>query len=73
MLWVLGGVATGVVSALKRGSLLDRTAMTAALSGVSLPIYFTGLVSLAIFHYWLNWTDGEYVDFADDPGGGSAD
>ncbi|KJY42585.1 ABC transporter permease [Streptomyces sp. NRRL B-1568] len=69
VLWVLGGVATGVVSALKRGSLLDRTAMTAALSGVSLPIYFTGLVSLAIFHYWLNWTDGEYVDFADDPGG----
>ncbi|GHF50058.1 ABC transporter permease [Streptomyces mashuensis] len=68
VLWLLGGVATGVVSALKRGTLWDRSAMTVALAGVSLPIYFTGLLSLAVFHYWLGWVDGEYTDFAEDPG-----
>ncbi|MFI9205479.1 ABC transporter permease [Streptomyces sp. NPDC053048] len=67
VLWLLGGVITGVVSALKRGSLWDRAAMTIALGGVSLPIYFTGLVSLAVFSYGLGWLDGEYVDFAESP------
>ncbi|MBO0655172.1 MULTISPECIES: ABC transporter permease [Streptomyces] len=68
VLWLLGGVITGVVSALKRGSLWDRAAMTVALGGVSLPIYFTGLLSLAVFSYGLGWLDGEYVDFAESPG-----
>ncbi|HEX2706090.1 MAG TPA: ABC transporter permease [Candidatus Lustribacter sp.] len=56
VLWLVGGVATGVVSALKRGSRLDRTMMTVALAGVSLPIFFTGLLSLSIFSYGLGWT-----------------
>ncbi len=56
VLWLLGGVATGVISALKRGSIFDRTAMGIALAGVSLPIFFTGLLSLSIFSYTLGWT-----------------
>ncbi|MGP3981060.1 ABC transporter permease [Streptomyces sp. KR80] len=67
LLWVIGGVATGVVSALKRGSLWDRSAMTVALAGVSLPIYFTGLVSLAIFSYALEWISVDYEPFTDNP------
>ncbi|HET7399352.1 MAG TPA: ABC transporter permease [Intrasporangium sp.] len=55
-LWLLGGVATGVLSALRRGSVLDRSAMGVALAGVSLPIFFTGLLSLSIFSYGLGWT-----------------
>ena len=55
ILWVIIGVSTGVISALRRGSFLDRAVMTGALAGVSLPIYFTGLLSLAIFVYWLGW------------------
>ena len=47
------GVATGVLSALKRGSFFDRAAMTVALAGVSLPIFLTGLISLAFFSYKL--------------------
>lgn len=35
VLWVIGGVATGVISALKRGTVLDRSAMGVALAGVS--------------------------------------
>lgn len=67
VLWVLGGLATGVVSALKRGSVWDRSAMGIALAGVSLPVYFTGVLSLAIFVYGLNWIDGQYVDFSESP------
>ena len=55
-LWLVGGVATGVVSALWRGSFLDRGLMSVALAGVSLPIFFTGLLSLTIFSYGLKWT-----------------
>ncbi|MDJ0460783.1 ABC transporter permease [Streptomyces sp. H27-C3] len=66
-LWLVGGVSTGVVSALRRGSLWDRAAMTIALAGVSLPIYFTGLLSLAIFSYQLDWISGEFKSLGDDP------
>jgi peptide/nickel transport system permease protein len=65
LLWLLMGVAAGVLSALKRGSVWDRSAMVVALAGVSLPIYFTGLLSLAIFSYGLGWIDGEYVPLED--------
>ncbi|MFF7653607.1 ABC transporter permease [Streptomyces sp. NPDC007983] len=67
LLWLVGGIATGVVSALRRGTLWDRSAMTAALAGVSLPIYFTGLLSLAIFSYQLKWVDVDYKGLGDDP------
>jgi len=56
VLWLVGGVSIGVISALKRGSVLDRTFMGVALAGVSLPIFFTGLLSLTIFSYGLKWT-----------------
>ena len=37
--------------------------MTIALAGVSLPIFFTGLVALAIFVYKLGWSPagGTYI------------
>ncbi|MFF0741827.1 ABC transporter permease [Streptomyces sp. NPDC004111] len=66
ILWLVMGVATGMVSALKRGTLWDRGSMAVALAGVSLPIYFTGMLSLVIFKYGLGWV-GEYVPFADSP------
>ncbi|MGP3925556.1 ABC transporter permease [Streptomyces sp. 8N616] len=65
ILWVIGGVAAGVLSALKRGTVWDRSAMMVALSGVSLPIYFTGLLSLAIFSYGLGWINGQFVPLED--------
>ncbi|MFH9734891.1 ABC transporter permease [Streptomyces sp. NPDC017260] len=61
VLWLIFGLAAGVLSALKRGTLWDRGAMVVALAGVSLPIYFTGLVSLAVFSYGLGWINGEFV------------
>ena len=43
-LWLISGVATGVVSALRAGIVFDRLSMGIALAGVSLPIFFTGLL-----------------------------
>ncbi|MGO4424512.1 ABC transporter permease, partial [Streptomyces sp. MCAF7] len=51
----------------RRGTLWDRAAMGVALAGVSLPIYFTGLLSLAVFSYQLNWVDADYTSIGDDP------
>jgi peptide/nickel transport system permease protein len=69
VLWLLGGVSVGVLSALRRGSVFDRTAMGVALAGVSLPIFFTGLLALAIFSYGLGLTapGGAYTPFEDNP------
>ncbi|MCD9876584.1 ABC transporter permease [Streptomyces guryensis] len=69
VLWLVFGVAAGVLSALKRGSLWDRGAMVVALAGVSLPIYFTGLLSLAIFAFGLKWIDAQYVPLSQSFGG----
>jgi peptide/nickel transport system permease protein len=55
VLWLLGGVATGVISALRRGTVFDRATMGIALAGVSLPIFFTGLLALSVFSYTLGW------------------
>ena len=69
VIWLVFGVSVGVLSALRRGSIFDRTAMTIALAGVSLPIFFTGLVSLAFFSYQLRWTapGGSYVPITENP------
>jgi peptide/nickel transport system permease protein len=69
VLWLAFGVGVGVVSALRRGSALDRTAMGVALAGVSLPIFFTGLACLALFSYKLGWTapGGSYTPLTENP------
>ncbi|GLW30182.1 ABC transporter permease [Actinoplanes regularis] len=68
VLWLVGGVAAGIISALRKGSIWDRGVMVTALFGVSLPVYFTGLLSSAIFVYWLGWLPPpEYVPFVDSP------
>ncbi|MET9361455.1 ABC transporter permease [Streptomyces sp. NPDC006632] len=68
VIWLITGVFTGVVSALKRGSFLDRTFMGVALAGVSLPIFFTGMLALGLFTVqWPIWDSIDYVPFTDDP------
>jgi peptide/nickel transport system permease protein len=70
VLWLVGGVASGVISALRRGTVVDRAAMVVALAGVSLPVYFTGLVVQLIFVHQLHWfPNTPYVNFFDNPGG----
>src|SRR5690242_8645640 len=68
VLWLIGGVSIGVLSALRRGSLFDRLSMGVALAGVSLPIFFTGLISLELFSYnWPIFPNVEYVAITANP------
>jgi dipeptide transport system permease protein len=52
---VLGMIA-GVLAAVKRGTWLDHTVMTAALTGYSMPIFWWGLLLILIFSVGLGWT-----------------
>ena len=49
IVWLLAGIPIGIISAIKRGSLLDRGAMTIALVFVSMPVFWFGLVALFLF------------------------
>jgi peptide/nickel transport system permease protein len=70
LLWLVIGVAVGVISALRRGSVWDRGAMLVALAGVSLPVYFTALASLYVLVVKLQLLPRpEYVAFARSPAG----
>jgi peptide/nickel transport system permease protein len=58
MLWLIAGVAIGVLSAVKRRSAVDRLAMGFALFGISTPVFWLGLMALYIFWRQLGWTGG---------------
>jgi len=69
VIWLVVGVGVGVLSALRRGSAFDRAAMAVALAGVSLPIFFTGLLALSFFSYTLGWfpPGGSYTPLLENP------
>jgi peptide/nickel transport system permease protein len=49
VLWLVVGLSVGIVSALRRHSLLDRTTMGASLVAISAPEFWLGLVFLLLF------------------------
>jgi peptide/nickel transport system permease protein len=49
IVWLLMGIPVGILSAVRSGSLLDRTAMGVALVFVSMPVFWLGLVVLFLF------------------------
>ena len=68
VLWLIGGVSVGVLSALRRGSIFDRFSMGIALAGVSLPVFFTGLIALELFSYkWPIFPNVHYVPITSNP------
>lgn len=67
VLWLVAGVATGVLSALKRGTVWDRSAMITALGGVSLPVFFTGMIAMGLFVHTLGWVKIEDTLTTEDP------
>ena len=68
VLWLVAGTSIGVLSALRRGTLFDRAAMGIALAGVSLPIFFTGLIALQLFSYrWPVFPNLQYVPITENP------
>lgn len=51
VLWLSFGVFSGVVSAVRKGSFLDRFFMGLSLTGVSLPVYFIGPLMALVLAY----------------------
>ena len=49
IIWLSIGITVGIVSAVKRRSLLDRASMTTSLAFISAPVFWLGLVSLYLF------------------------
>lgn len=55
LLACLCGMPVGVISAVRQGSRLDAVVMTLTLFGVSMPIFWLGLMLLVLFAAGLNW------------------
>jgi len=56
--WVIAtliGVPMGVLSAIKRGSILDYAMRGFALGGQAVPVFWLALLAILIFAVWLDW------------------
>ena len=51
----IAGVLIGVISAVKRNTWIDYTAMVGALVGVSMPVFWLALVFIMLFSVGLGW------------------
>jgi peptide/nickel transport system permease protein len=49
------GIPLGVLAAAKRAGAVDQVARVVSLIGVSMPIFWLGLVAIVIFYAWLGW------------------
>src|SRR6266478_2199290 len=48
-------VPLGILAATRPGSLIDHTCRVISTAGVSLPVFFTGLILVYVFYYLLGW------------------
>jgi ABC-type dipeptide/oligopeptide/nickel transport system permease component len=55
MIAVALGLAAGSLAALRPGSRLDRLVMSAAVIGISTPVFWLGLMLSLLFSVWLGW------------------
>lgn len=55
MVAVLIGVPVGILSAARRNSVLDSVSMIGSLIGVSMPIFWLGLMEIMLFAVFLKW------------------
>ena len=49
------GIPAGILAARKQGSIFDSLSMSGVLIGVSMPIFWTGLILLIVFGGKLHW------------------
>lgn len=52
------GIAVGIVSAVRSNRLSDHVSRVFALTGVSMPVFWLGLMLLLLFYYRLGWLPG---------------
>jgi peptide/nickel transport system permease protein len=68
VVWLCIGIPIGIISAVKRRSLIDRSSMLFALFFVSAPVFWLGLMALWLFWYKLHISPGTgYVPITQDP------
>ena len=48
-------IPLGIMAATRPGSLIDHTCRVISTTGVSLPVFFTGLILVYVFYYLLGW------------------
>jgi peptide/nickel transport system permease protein len=68
IIWLLFGIGVGIVSAVSAGRWSDRVVTIVALIGISMPVFWLGLIVryfLAEKHTW--FPDGEYVALTSNP------
>lgn len=70
IIWLLLGVLFGLLSAVHAGGVVDRVLTAAALTGISMPVFFLGAIML----YWLGYKSKVlplegYVPLTEDPWG----
>jgi ABC-type dipeptide/oligopeptide/nickel transport system permease component len=56
--WIIGtliGILAGIRCAVKRGTWVDTLVTSLANLGISLPIFFLGIILVYAFAVWLNW------------------
>jgi len=62
ILAIIIGVPLGIMAAVKQGSILDGIIMTFAIIGVSIPMFWLGLLMIILFSVILGWVpSGGYV------------
>jgi peptide/nickel transport system permease protein len=53
---LLIAVPLGITAAVKQGSVIDHACRIVATAGVSLPVFFTGLLLVYVFYFMLGWS-----------------
>ncbi len=74
LVWLVIGIAVGIISAVRSRSALDRTTMGLSLVAISAPVYWLGLVVLYLFAADIGQFPvsffkgaGSYMPFSEDP------
>jgi len=70
IIWLTFGILVGVISAVKAGRLSDRVLTVLALIGISMPVFWLGIVTRYYLAEggWVTWfPDGEYVGLTVNP------
>jgi peptide/nickel transport system permease protein len=70
VIWLFFGIVVGVVSAVKAGLWSDRVITVLALIGISMPVFWLGLIMRYVFaeqHPFAFLPDGEYVALTSNP------
>ena len=55
ILSIIIAIPLGILAAVKQGSFIDHACRVVTTAGVSLPVFFTGLLLVYVFYYQLGW------------------